>query len=182
MPKKANVKKLHMICKKKMLTMLFDYFFTMIYDQNETLKFVWNAIYSVQTNKLRPQCCLSTHTDSIALLLPTQSPVEFQWSSLHDSTRSAVCRIRVWLGYLAVMDELQAYHLAMKFRKKKLTNCNSYICAVLTSGCWIQAGYLQKISKWLCFELATLFTLGFQEMSMKRGCSCNAFIFHGGNT
>ena len=98
-------------------------------------------LHRVQTNKLRSQYCQSTHRDSIALLMSTQSPIEFQWTSLHDSTCSAVCRIGVWLGYVGVTDELQAYHLAVKSMQTKLTNCEGCIYAVFIAGSWIQAGY-----------------------------------------
>lgn len=98
-------------------------------------------LHRIQTNKLRSQYHQSTHWDGITLLMPTQSPAEFQWTSLHDSTCSAVCRIRVWLGYLGVTDELKAYHLAMKSTQTKLTNCDGCICAVFIAGSWIQVGY-----------------------------------------
>lgn len=98
-------------------------------------------LHGVQTNKLRPQYWQSIHRDSIALLMSTQSPDGFQWTSWHDSTCSAVCRIRVWLGYLGVSDELWAYHLAMKSMQTKLTNCEGCIYAVCIAESWIQAGY-----------------------------------------
>lgn len=88
MPKKVNTKKLHIIKKKikhknkqkktPMLTMLFFLFLSMIYDLNKTLKFVLNGIDTVQPKQLRPPYCQSTHRDSIALLMATQSPTEFQ--------------------------------------------------------------------------------------------------------